>query len=79
MNIRYFTETDTLYIEFRDAAVVETRHLDEDTLIDTRLTFRCGLPDPSLPPPSPLPSLWTIRNQESARESLRRSVMKSDR
>ena len=34
MNIRYFTETDTLHIEFRDAAVAETRDLDEDTLID---------------------------------------------
>ena len=34
MNIRYFTETDTLHIEFRDAAVVETRDLDENTLID---------------------------------------------
>ena len=34
MNIRYYTETDTLHIEFRDAAVSETRDLDEDTLID---------------------------------------------
>ena len=34
MNIRYFTETDTLHIAFRDAAVVETRDLDENTLID---------------------------------------------
>ena len=34
MNIRYFTETDTLHIEFRDAPVAETRDLDEDTLID---------------------------------------------
>ena len=34
MNIRYFTETDTLHIEFRDVAVAETRDLDEDTLID---------------------------------------------
>jgi len=34
MNIRYFTETDTLHIEFRDAPVAETRDLDENTLID---------------------------------------------
>ena len=34
MNIRYYTETDTLHIEFRDAAVSETRDLDENTLID---------------------------------------------
>ena len=34
MNIRYFTETDTLHIEFRDVAVTETRDLDENTLVD---------------------------------------------
>ncbi len=34
MTIRYFAETDTLHIEFRDAAVAETRDLDENTLLD---------------------------------------------
>jgi len=34
MKIKYFQDTDTLYIEFREAAVVETRDLDEDTLLD---------------------------------------------
>ena len=34
MNIRYFTGTDTLHIEFRDAPVAETRDFDENTLID---------------------------------------------
>ena len=34
MNIRYYTETDTLYIEFRDVAVAETRDLDDNTLLD---------------------------------------------
>ena len=34
MKIRYFAETDTLYIEFRDAPVSETRDLDENTLLD---------------------------------------------
>ena len=34
MNIRYYTETDTLHIEFRDATISETRDFDEDTLID---------------------------------------------
>ena len=34
MNIRYYTETDTLHIEFRDAPVAETRDLDEITLLD---------------------------------------------
>jgi uncharacterized protein YuzE len=34
MKIKYFTETDTLYIEFRQSAVVETRDMDENTQID---------------------------------------------
>ena len=34
MNIRYYTETDSLHIEFRDAAISETRDFDENTLID---------------------------------------------
>jgi len=34
MKIRYFQDTDTLYIEFRDAPIVESRDLDEDTVID---------------------------------------------
>jgi uncharacterized protein YuzE len=34
MNIKYFQDTDTLYIEFRKATVTETRDLDEDTLLD---------------------------------------------
>ena len=34
MKIRYFSDTDTLYIEFRDLVVAETRDLDENTLLD---------------------------------------------
>lgn len=34
MKIKYFQDTDTLYIEFRGAAVSETRDLDENTLLD---------------------------------------------
>lgn len=34
MKIRYFADTDTLHIEFRDAPVAETRDLDENTLLD---------------------------------------------
>ena len=34
MRIRYFAGTDTLFIEFRDAPVAETRDLDENTLLD---------------------------------------------
>jgi len=34
MKIRYFHDTDTLYIEFRPAQVVETRGLDEETQLD---------------------------------------------
>jgi uncharacterized protein YuzE len=34
MKIKYFQDTDTLYIEFRRADVAETKDWDEDTLID---------------------------------------------
>ena len=34
MKIRYFTYTDTLYIEFRNQPVAETRDLDENTVLD---------------------------------------------
>ena len=34
MKIKYFQDTDTLYIEFKAADVVETRDLDENTLIE---------------------------------------------
>ena len=34
MRIRYFASTDTLFIEFRDTPVAETRDLDENTLLD---------------------------------------------
>jgi uncharacterized protein YuzE len=34
MKVRYFADTDTLFIEFREAVVAETRDLDEDTVLD---------------------------------------------
>ena len=34
MKIKYFQDTDTLYIEFRTAEVAETKDLDENTLLD---------------------------------------------
>ena len=34
MKIRYFAETDTLYIDFANRPVAETRDLDENTLLD---------------------------------------------
>ena len=34
MKIKYFQDTDTLYIEFRSSAIAETRDLDENTIID---------------------------------------------
>jgi uncharacterized protein YuzE len=34
MKVRYFADTDTLFIELRDLPVAETRDLDENTLID---------------------------------------------
>ncbi len=34
MRIRYFEDTDTLLIEFKDAPAADTRNLDEDTVVD---------------------------------------------
>ena len=34
MKVRYFEDTDTLYIELRAGAITETRDLDDNTLID---------------------------------------------
>jgi len=34
MKVKYFADTDTLYIEFREGPVAETRDLDENTLRD---------------------------------------------
>jgi uncharacterized protein YuzE len=34
MKIKYFQDTDTLYIEFRAADVAESVDLDENTLLD---------------------------------------------
>jgi uncharacterized protein YuzE len=32
MKVRYFADTDTMLIEFRDEPVAETRELDENTI-----------------------------------------------
>ena len=34
MKIRYFQDTDTLLIEFREAPIAQTRDLDENTLLE---------------------------------------------
>ena len=34
MKVQYFADTDTLYIEFRDRDVAETKDLDENTILD---------------------------------------------
>ena len=34
MNIKYFQDTDTLYIEFKPAEVAESKDLDENTVLD---------------------------------------------
>lgn len=34
MTAKYFEDTDTLYLVFRDSEVVETRDLDDETLVD---------------------------------------------
>ena len=34
MKVQYFSDTDTLYIEFRAAGIVDSRDLDENTVLD---------------------------------------------
>jgi uncharacterized protein YuzE len=34
MKVKYFAETDTLYIEFSQHAIAESRDLDENTVLD---------------------------------------------
>ena len=34
MKIKYFSDTDTLHIEFKPVEIAETRDLDENTLLD---------------------------------------------
>jgi len=34
MKLKYFENTDTLYIEFRDQEISESKDLDENTVLD---------------------------------------------
>ncbi|MGH8509634.1 MAG: DUF2283 domain-containing protein [Gammaproteobacteria bacterium] len=34
MKVKYFDDTDTLYIEFRDSNIADSRDLDENTVLD---------------------------------------------
>lgn len=34
MKIQYFEDTDTLYIEFRDRDIAQSKDLDENTVLD---------------------------------------------
>jgi uncharacterized protein YuzE len=34
MKVRYFNDTDTLLVEFTETEVVETKDLNEDTMVD---------------------------------------------
>jgi uncharacterized protein YuzE len=44
MKVKHFQDTDTLYIELRNADVAETRDLDENTLLDfDREGAICGI------------------------------------
>ena len=44
MKVKYFQDTDTLYIELRATEVAETRDLDEDTLLDLDASGHvCGI------------------------------------
>lgn len=44
MKIKYFEDTDTLHITFREDVVVESRELDENTMLDLDDQGRvCGI------------------------------------
>jgi uncharacterized protein YuzE len=44
MKVKYFQDTDTLYIEFRAADITETKDLDENTQLDVDAQGNiCGL------------------------------------
>ena len=44
MKIKYFPQTDSLYIEFKAVEVAETRDLDENTILDMdRKGNICGI------------------------------------
>ena len=48
MKVKYFQDTDTLYIEFRSGGIVDTKDLDENTRLDVDAEGRiCALPDES--------------------------------
>lgn len=34
MKVKYFADTDTLYIEFRDISITQSEDLDENTFLD---------------------------------------------
>lgn len=34
MKVQYFKDTDTLYIEFNDRSIAESKDLDENTVLD---------------------------------------------
>jgi uncharacterized protein YuzE len=44
MKIKYFQQTDTLYIEFKSIEVAESKDLDENTVLDVDAQGRiCGI------------------------------------
>jgi uncharacterized protein YuzE len=44
MKIKYFQDTDTLYIELREVKVAETNDVDENTLLDLDASGKvCGI------------------------------------
>ncbi len=44
MKIKYFKDTDTMYIELRDTEIAQTRDLDENTQVDVDTSGQlCGI------------------------------------
>lgn len=40
MKVTFFSDTDTLYIEFKPGSIAETRDLDENTLLEVDASGR---------------------------------------
>lgn len=44
MKIKYFKDTDTMYIELRDTEIAQTRDLDDNTQVDVDTAGQlCGI------------------------------------
>jgi uncharacterized protein YuzE len=67
MRVKYFSDTDTAYIEFTDAAVEETREISENIYID--LDTAGNLVSMTIEHAKANSDLWEFSYQEMSRQS----------